>query len=121
MADLEQHVQYSGGYTARHPTIRALWAAVRSLSPAHPRAFLTCVSGCSRPPLLGFRHLVPAFCVHRSGVAASEAPDESADLERLPTAATCMNLLKLPPYSDAGVLLQKLTFAITSESGFDLS
>ena len=59
-------------------------------------------TSCSRAPLLGplgkpkevlsllkrrFKNLNPKFCVHR-------VPDS----ERLPTSATCANLLKLPDY-----------------------
>jgi len=58
------------------------------------------VTACPNTPLLGFSQLTPAFCVHRSGMGAgSDAPEATADLTRLPTAATCMNLLKLPPYT----------------------
>ena len=45
------------------------------------------------------------------------ASDESA----LPTASTCFNLLKLPPYRDEETLIQKLLIAIESTQGFDLS
>ncbi|KAL6978060.1 E3 ubiquitin-protein ligase upl6, partial [Sarracenia purpurea var. burkii] len=51
------------------------------------------VTGCSRGPLLGFKYLEPLFCIQR---AAGNASEEVID--RLPTSATCMNLLKLPPY-----------------------
>jgi ubiquitin-protein ligase E3 C len=61
--------------------------------------------------MLGFRELSPSFSI-RAG-----APDET----RLPTSATCINLLKLPPYKDAQTLREKLLQAISSESGFDLS
>lgn len=40
---------------------------------------------------------------------------------RLPTASTCMNLLKLPPYTSLEAMLDKLRYAITSGAGFDLS
>jgi ubiquitin-protein ligase E3 C len=45
----------------------------------------------------------------------------TADLTRLPTAATCMNLLKLPPYTTKQAIKEKLMYAIKSGSGFDLS
>jgi len=45
--------------------------------------------------------------------------EEHAD--RLPTSATCMNLLKLPPYKTKEQLQMKLLYAINSEAGFDLS
>jgi ubiquitin-protein ligase E3 C len=46
--------------------------------------------------------------------------DRSAE-DRLPTAATCMNLLKIPPYKDAKTMREKLLLAIKSGSGFELS
>jgi len=40
---------------------------------------------------------------------------------RLPTSSTCFNLLKLPNYSKKGTLKERLRYAITSNSGFELS
>jgi ubiquitin-protein ligase E3 C len=41
--------------------------------------------------------------------------------ERLPTASTCINLLKLPPYKSAGMIRDKLLYAVKNVAGFDLS
>lgn len=41
--------------------------------------------------------------------------------QRLPTAATCMNLLKLPPYKTLEEVQSKLLYAIREVAGFDLS
>jgi ubiquitin-protein ligase E3 C len=41
--------------------------------------------------------------------------------QRLPTAATCMNLLKLPPYKGVAEMREKLLYAITAGAGFELS
>lgn len=46
--------------------------------------------------------------------------DERA-VERLPTAATCMNLLKLPPYRTPQQIRDKLLYAVQSGAGFELS
>lgn len=46
--------------------------------------------------------------------------DERA-AERLPTAATCMNLLKLPPYRTPQQVRDKLLYAVRSGAGFELS
>ena len=64
----------------------------------------------SRAPLFGFKNLIPSFAIQNSGSA-----------DRLPTASTCMNLLKLPPIEDYEALKEKLICAIESDSGFDLS
>lgn len=50
----------------------------------------------------------------------SEAPLTSDDY--LPSVMTCVNYLKLPDYSDVGVMRQKLTVAIREGQGaFHLS
>ena len=46
--------------------------------------------------------------------------DESVT-QRLPTASTCFNLLKLPFYSSKAVLRDKLVQAIGAGAGFELS
>jgi len=43
------------------------------------------------------------------------------DVERLPSAATCFNLLKLPNYKRSATLRRCLVYAVTSNSGFELS
>lgn len=43
------------------------------------------------------------------------------DVDKLPTAATCMNLLKLPLYDDTETLRRKLIYAINCGAGFELS
>ena len=40
---------------------------------------------------------------------------------RLPTSSTCFNLLKLPNYQKRATLRDKLRYAITSNTGFELS
>mmetsp|Transcript_19502 Transcript_19502/g.32480 ORF Transcript_19502/g.32480 Transcript_19502/m.32480 type:complete len:1060 (+) Transcript_19502:112-3291(+) len=111
MEDLRNNCVYSGGYTDAHPTIRAMWDVVTGYDAEQRRAFLKFVTSCSRPPLLGFKYLQPAFCIQQA----------TNDLDRLPTASTCMNLLKLPPYNSKYLIKQKLTYAIQSNAGFELS
>ncbi|RYR53048.1 hypothetical protein Ahy_A06g027912 isoform C [Arachis hypogaea] len=43
------------------------------------------------------------------------------DVDRLPSASTCYNTLKLPTYKRPGTLRTKLLYAITSNAGFELS
>jgi hypothetical protein len=106
----------AGGYHEEHPVILTLWDAVRTFSPQQQRQFLKFVTSCSRAPLLGFKYLEPQLCIQMSGSVLS--PDSR---ERLPTAATCMNLLKLPPYRDFDEMRGKLLYAITAGAGFELS
>ncbi len=46
---------------------------------------------------------------------------DSSSRQRLPTAATCMNLLKLPPYKTLEEMRSKLQYAIHEATGFGLS
>lgn len=41
--------------------------------------------------------------------------------DRLPSASTCFNLLKLPNYSKKSILKEKLKYAIQANCGFELS
>ncbi|ROK23453.1 Ubiquitin-protein ligase E3C [Anabarilius grahami] len=111
LEDLKKFTNYSGGYSANHPVINIFWDVVESFSDEEKRKLLKFVTSCSRPPLLGFKELYPAFCIHNGG----------ADLERLPTASTCMNLLKLPEFCDSQQMRNKLLYAIESSAGFELS
>lgn len=45
----------------------------------------------------------------------------AGDMERLPTASTCTNLLKLPPFKTVEQMREKLLYAIQSGVGFELS
>ncbi|XP_076044121.1 ubiquitin-protein ligase E3C isoform X2 [Oratosquilla oratoria] len=108
--DLKNNTVYSGSYNEEHPTIKAFWEVVCNFNEKQRRQLLKFVTSCSRPPLLGFKDLQPAFCIQ-----------PVADEVRLPTAATCMNLLKLPQYPHVEVLREKLLYAITSGAGFELS
>lgn len=114
--DLRENTNYAGGYHQDHYVIEMFWEVMKGLSLENQRKFLKFVTGCSRGPLLGFKRLEPVFCIQRAGGTASEEA-----LERLPTAATCMNLLKLPPYRRKEQMEQKLLYAINAAAGFDLS
>lgn len=114
--DLRSHTNYSGGYHREHYVIDMFWEVIKNLSLPNQRKFLKFVTGCSRGPLLGFKYLEPLFCIQRAAGSASEEA-----LDRLPTSATCMNLLKLPPYRSIEQMEQKLLYAINADAGFDLS
>ncbi|PRW45057.1 E3 ubiquitin- ligase UPL6 [Chlorella sorokiniana] len=116
IADMRAHVQYSGGYHEEHPVILEFWRALATFSPQEQADFLRFVTSCPRPPLLGFRYLEPPLAIQLAGSML----DEQAT-ERLPTAATCMNVLKLPPYRTAQQIREKLLYAIQSGAGFELS
>lgn len=107
--DLRKHCRYSNGYYLDHPAIMLFWVVVSEFTVAEQCALLKFVTSCSRPPLLGFSHLDPPFCIHQT------------DLDRLPSSTTCFNQLKLPPYLEYDQMREKLLFVINSNSGFELS
>ena len=93
--------RYAGGYHELSPTVRDLWAVLADFSRDDRAAFLKFVTSCSKPPLLGFAHLHPAFTVQCVASDGNEVPSVLAffgmgrkETSRLPTAATCFNLLK---------------------------
>lgn len=109
--DLIKHTVYSNGYHRDHGVIKIFWEVIASFDETQKRKLLKFITSCSRPPLLGFKDLYPALCIQNAG----------KEPERLPTASTCMNLLKLPEVYDKEIMRDKLTYSINSSSGFELS
>ncbi|RKP15406.1 hypothetical protein BJ684DRAFT_7045 [Piptocephalis cylindrospora] len=110
--DLRTNTVYSREYTqTNHPVIARFWRVISTFPEEDLRLLLRFVTSCERAPLLGFSELEPRFCIHPS----------SSSQDRLPTASTCVNMLKLPSYSTDEVMKSKLLFAIRSESGFHFS
>ncbi|WKX97400.1 hypothetical protein Q1695_013227 [Nippostrongylus brasiliensis] len=86
------------------------WSVVGEMSPEDKRSLLKFITGCSRPPIEGFKMLYPAI-----GIQLVH------DSDHLPTSATCMNLFKLPIYNSRSKLEDKLRYAINAGAGFELS
>ncbi|GAA5854091.1 hypothetical protein JCM5353_002749 [Sporobolomyces roseus] len=112
VSDLRRNTIY-GGWDGdeNNPTIRDFWNVFESFDKEDRAKLVKFVTSCARPPLLGFGELNPLFAIRNAG------QDES----RLPTSATCVNLLKLPEYKNVESLRNKLQYAINSGAGFDLS
>lgn len=110
IADLRNNTVYHGSYNADHPTICMFWDVVERMNSVQSRALLAFVTSSERTPLLGFKALNPLFAIHSAGLE-----------DRLPTASTCMNLLKLPEFSDLETLEKRLMYVIESGAGFELS
>ncbi|TYZ66923.1 hypothetical protein PybrP1_000894 [[Pythium] brassicae (nom. inval.)] len=111
--DWERHTAYGGGYHPSQPAVQWFWDIVRhDFDAADRAALLKFITSCSRQPLLGFAQLAPPLCVHQV---------RTTEDERLPSSATCMNLLKLPTYSSKEIMRKKLLYAISANAGFDLS
>jgi ubiquitin-protein ligase E3 C len=114
LADLQAHTTYSSGYSANHEVIQWFWSILHEATPEQIGLFLRFCTSCSRAPLLGFGFLQPGFCIQRVNADEHE--------QNLPTAATCMNLLRLPRYGSRERLKEKLLYAITAAStGFGLT
>ncbi|KAG2733004.1 hypothetical protein G9P44_003994 [Scheffersomyces stipitis] len=108
--DWKNNVEY-GGYLDSDITVRYFWEVVAEMTPDERFALIKFVTSVSRAPLLGFGSLNPKFGIRNSG----------SDTSRLPTASTCVNLLKLPDYRNKELIRSKLLYAIEAEAGFDLS
>jgi ubiquitin-protein ligase E3 C len=114
--DLRRNTLYGGVYVIgddnlEHPTIALFWQVMHEMTNEERQKVIRFVTSTPRAPLLGFSHLRPHFSIR----------DSSDDQERLPSTSTCVNLLKLPRYSDADTLRSKLLYAVSSGAGFDLS
>jgi hypothetical protein len=120
------------------------WQVVRSLSTVDQQRLLQFATGCPNVPAGGFARLGGAhglqpFCVTRyehvavvaANVAAAAAATSSTTtsttstsqkMALLPTASTCFNILRLPIYSSAEQLRERLLVAIRAGTeGFEFA
>ncbi|KAL2345154.1 hypothetical protein Fmac_006439 [Flemingia macrophylla] len=120
--DLKNNTRYTGGYSEGSRTIKIFWEVIKGFEPKERCMLLKFVTSCSRAPLLGFKYLQPPFAIHK---VACDVPLWATigglDVDRLPSASTCYNTLKLPTYKRPGTLRAKLLYAISSNAGFELS
>jgi len=125
IVDMKKHVNYGSGYHESQSYIEGFWTIVSEMTPQDQRHLLKFVTSCSRQPLRGFGELNPHFCIQKIPAYTSQytglEPPLPGEVPRLPSAATCMNLLKLPQYDSIETLKEKLLYAIRSNSGFELS
>ena len=136
LKDLRKHTHYYGGFHDAHRVINWLWDILeKDFSSKERASFLKFVTSCSKPPLLGFQHLEPPFSIRCVEVGDDDDDGDTIGsvmrgflalrrrdpVNRLPTASTCFNLLKLPNYQKKSTLREKLRYAVTSNTGFELS
>ncbi|KAI3382535.1 hypothetical protein SNEBB_010211, partial [Seison nebaliae] len=135
VADLQKHTQYFGGYHAKHEVIKWFWDIVQNdFSSKDRQLLLKFVTSSSKPPFLGFSQMKPPFSI---GFSVSDNNDNSHETignimktffnlrkrdtsGRLPTSATCFNLLNLPLYTSKSMMKERLRYAINSNCGFEL-
>lgn len=117
-----RYARYSNGYNESSHTVKLFWRVVRGMSADERCALLRFITSTSRAPLGGFKHMQPPLTIHKVECGASPlAFLGGADVDRLPSASTCFNTLKLPNYRRCATLKQKLLYAIGSGAGFELS
>ncbi|KAK6625595.1 hypothetical protein RUM43_005894 [Polyplax serrata] len=136
LKDLRKHTQYYGGFHDSHRVVGWLWDVLdKDFNEEEKRLFLKFVTSCSKPPLLGFAHLEPPFSIRCVEVGDDEDTGDTiasvirgfftirkkGPQNRLPTSSTCFNLLKLPNYQKKSTLREKLRYAVSSNTGFELS
>ncbi|UMM16628.1 hypothetical protein L5515_013563 [Caenorhabditis briggsae] len=112
--ELQQNCQITFGMassTTDQDFIEMIWDVIDKLSKDDKMAFLRFVTGCSRAPVDGLKSLYP-----KMGILVISTSEEE-----LPTSATCMNLLRIPKYSNRTKLEEKLRYAINSGAGFELA
>ena len=114
--DWQRNTDYRGGLEPGEPLATWFWDEVRAMSPDDRAALLAFSTGSGRAPAMGFGSLMGyGGKQHKFSLQLVEG----ADAGRLPTAATCFNTLRLPPYLTREDLRRKLRAAIAESSGFD--
>lgn len=88
VVELKNNVNFLD-YHEKSQTIVDLWSVISEFNPEQKSAFLLYVTSCSRPPTMGFGAMKPLICIQRSAL-----------IDHLPTANTCMNILRLPDYKN---------------------
>lgn len=117
--DLRRHCKLVGGIEEGSRTLNLLWEILEEFTAEDQARFLQFCTGSSKPPLLGFGSMNPPFSIR--GVEEGSVLNFVVDMDRLPSASTCFNLLKLPLYRNKANMKEKLLQAICSGAGFDLS
>ena len=107
--DLMANAEFHGGYSRQSPQIIWLESFLREMGPEERRRFLRFCTGSTQVPIGGF-----AALLHRFTIARYEE-----DPTRLPTSATCYNILKLPLYESAEQLRRMVGLAVNHESHMD--
>jgi len=136
LKDLRRNTSYYGGFHDSHRVVAWLWEVLeKDFTDKEKSMFLKFVTSCSKPPLLGFENLEPPFSIRCVEVADDDDDGDTVGsvlrgflalrrkdpVNRLPTASTCFNLLKLPNYQKKSTLKEKLRYAISCNTGFELS
>ncbi|XP_072316836.1 E3 ubiquitin-protein ligase HACE1 isoform X2 [Eucyclogobius newberryi] len=105
--DWYKNTEYTSGYDQHEPVVLWFWDVVNSLTQEERVLLLQFVTGSSRVPHGGFAFLMGGGGLQKFTIAA--VPYTS---NLLPTASTCINMLKLPEYPSLDVLKDRLLVAL---------
>ena len=111
--DMKANTRYVGGYTMFDMNVRRFWKVVATFDSTQQALLLRFITSCERAPPLGFACMNPPFTIQRVPI--------SKDADKLPSASTCFNTLKLPTYSSEKVLKDRLLYSIKAGAGFELT
>ena len=116
--DWEASAEYAGGggFDAQSPLARWFWQVVREMGAEQRTQLLHFCTGSARVPATGFGSLM-GYHEQQQRFRLQRLTDE--DTARLPTASTCFNTLRLPPYPSEAELRSKLRAALAGSQGFD--
>ncbi|KAF2223762.1 ubiquitin-protein ligase Ufd4 [Elsinoe ampelina] len=114
---LMDSIKADHGFNLDSASIRNLLQTLSEYTATERRDFLQFVTGSPKLPIGGFKSLTPMFTI----VCKPSEPPLTPD-DYLPSVMTCVNYLKMPDYTSAEVLRQKLSVAIMEGQGaFHLS
>ena len=108
----KKYTKYIGGFDGNSKMIRMFWKVVEQMTEKEKSLLLQFVTSCPRQPLMGFKYMDPPFTISKV-----DCPKD----EKLPTASTCFNILRLPYYSSPKAMYEKIMIAIKSNAGFEMA
>lgn len=108
LQDLQENVELSNGYTIDSPQIQMLFEVIVEMPVKQRQLFFKFITGSERLPLGGLSKLLPKLTIAKKVGCGDDA---------LPSAMTCTNYFKLPPYDTKEELVQKLILAIEEGQG----
>ena len=112
--DWQASTKYRGGYSAGSNQVKWFWAVVHTMTPEEQGQLLFFCTGSARAPATGFVNLMG----YGGQQHCFTIECDNRGTERPPTASTCFNTLKLPPYACAQTLAAKLRLTFWAE-GFN--
>ncbi|KAJ9655335.1 putative E3 ubiquitin-protein ligase [Neophaeococcomyces mojaviensis] len=100
----------------QQPQVVWFWEFFERIAPSEQRKMLSFITSSDRIPAMGATNLV----IRLQLLLDTVAEETGAEVQRLPIARTCFNLLGLYRYKERKTLEHKLWTAVTSSEGFGL-